>query len=326
MSGERGYTPYNPRGDTRYWLQCAQKVVHDYQAHWPLTVRQIFYRMVAMYDFPKKESDYGKLVNIVSKARRCSMLGSPHGIPFAAIRDDRGTAQDAFYYDSPGHFLDALVSYAQNYRIDRWQDQPVHLELWCEAAGMVPILSRVARPYGLRVSSGGGYDSVTAKHKLAKRVQERFQEDGIKTLVLHVGDFDPSGEDLSMVLGEDVLMMVSQLLWDDGRVRRDAFELERVALTGEQVVEREIETAPPKPTDSRMQGFVNRHPDIVDQLGTTDIAAQLEALEPQALTDLFENMIEQYIDHDAYDQVLDRERTQRDELVAQLTEWRETQP
>jgi hypothetical protein len=318
----RGYTAYRPKADTLHWLRCAQAVISDYRSSWPLTVRQVFYRMVAAHDFPKREADYQRLVGIIAKARRASLVSSDNAIPFEAIRDDRGTTRTPFGYEGADDFLDTLVDAAEGFTLMRSDGQPLAVELWCEAAGMVPIVEQLSRPFGLRVSSGGGYDSVTAKHKLATRAVERWNESELPTRVLHVGDFDPSGENLCDVLRDDVLMMVSQRCWADGRMRRDVFDVERVALTAQQVIDRNVITAPPKPSDARTARFARKYAWVADELGTDDISAQLEALRPDELTALLREAIETHLDRDAYDELLDREREIRDDLAERLRTWR----
>ena len=54
---------------------------------------------------------------------------------------------------------------------------------------MVPQAERVAHFYGIAVYSAGGFDSTTIKQAVAQRVLTRDRP----TLVLHVGDHDPSG-------------------------------------------------------------------------------------------------------------------------------------
>lgn len=326
MSGLRGYVEFNPTAETAYWLERAQLVVDDYRSSWPLTVRQVFYRMVAAHGFPKREADYKRLVGIIAKARRASLVGSDHGIPFAAIRDDRGRAVDPFYYAGELDFVDSVAGYAESYRIDRRSDQPQLVELWCEAAGMVPIVTEIADPYGLRVSSGGGYDSVTAKHQLATRAAALWKAEGRPTLVLHVGDFDPSGENLCDVLRDDVTHMVTQQI--GGRVLsegRRAFDVQRVALTARQVVDRQVITAPAKPTDARQAAFLAKYDWLVEELGTESIAAQLEALEPAELSELMREAIVERLDRDVYDETLARERDQRESLIARIDAWRESE-
>jgi hypothetical protein len=324
---DRGYIDYNPQAKNLHWLRCAQEVIEDYRANWPLTVRQVFYRMVASYGFPKLEKDYKALAQIIARARRASSLGSPNGIPWEAIRSGRGTQEDPYYFGGPGDFVESVEGWARGYRQNRWDGQAQQIELWCEAEGMVPTVVSVAQPYSLRVSSGGGYDSVTAKHKLANRVSAIFKEYGLKTIVLHVGDFDPSGDGMWEVMREDVAFMVAQQCWEHtqgyvARVYEDIFDIERVGLTGRQVIDRGIITAPPKDTDSRMAAFLDKHWEIRDELGTDDIAAQLEALEPPELVALFDTAIRGYLDEDVYNDALADELSTRNELVGQVKDWR----
>lgn len=96
------------------------------------------------------------------------------------------------------------------------------------------------------------------------------------------------------------------------------FTVERVALTGEQVVERQVITAPPKASDSRTAGFVERNWETVEALGTEDISAQLEALTPAELRELVSGVIEDHLDTEVYQDVLDEERGVRKDLAERL--------
>lgn len=81
----RGYIEnYNPQAKTRELLAQAQAVLDEYRQYWPLTCRQIFYRLVGAYSYDKTEAAYGRLCHHLANARRARW------IPFAAIRDDRG--------------------------------------------------------------------------------------------------------------------------------------------------------------------------------------------------------------------------------------------
>lgn len=313
-----GYTSYSPPKAQLYWLQCAQEILAEYRDELPLTVRQIFYRLVASYDYAKTEAAYGKLAAMMTRARRASMLsredrGTTPLIPFHAIRDDKLRARQGHFYDGVEEFQTSIVESADYYELDRQQGQPQHIEMWCEAQGMLPVLASIADPYSIRVSSSGGYDSITTKHNLARRVSERYEEGDMNTLLLHVGDFDGSGEDMFSNLRNDVGKMVRQLTGS-----RAAFECQRVALTAEQVIERDVITAPPKPTDSRSRGFVENNWQVVDHLGHEDISAQLEALTPTDLRELFTEVIEGHLDTEVYQARLADEERQRTALVSML--------
>lgn len=324
-----GFVAYNPKPEAAYWLECARKVIYAYRQYWPLTARQVFYRLVAEYNYDKTEKAYGRLANILARARRAHPINSTIGIPFEAIRDDRMRYEDAHFFADAAAYHAAVLSEAKRFRIDRQEGQEQIIEMWCEAGGMVPLLVEIADPYTIRVSSGGGYDSVTSKYLLSQRAIERAER-GIKTVVLHVGDFDGSGEDMADVLHQDVLTMVAQKVYsakwrpkdldDDARVRwaLDFFSLERVALTEEQVIDYNVITAPTKPSDSRSRGFIDAHPDLVSHLGTTEISAQLEALTPPDLQALLTDAITSHIDRPAFDATLVKEKAIRDDLIPKV--------
>lgn len=312
---EHGYTSYRPSAEKRVWLERTRAVLAEYKDELPLTVRQIFYRLVATYDYAKTEKAYGQLAHMLTRARRASLLkdSTCPTIPFGAIRDDKLRSNVANSYEDPPHFADSVAQWAADYRLDRQEGQPTYVEMWCEAQGMLPVLRGIAEPYTIRVSSSGGYDSITTKHNLARRVAKRWSEEQRPTLVLHVGDFDGSGEDMFTNLRDDVGTMVYQFTesWD-------AYDVERVALTAEQVIERNVITAPPKPSDSRTRAFVDRHWEVVEWAGSDEISAQLEALTPTDLRELFEEVITGHLDQDEREKVLAREEEEREALVAKV--------
>lgn len=348
----RGYAAWKPKAEAAYWLTQVREVLADYKQEWPLSNRQLFYRLVAERGYSKTEKDYDDLTKIVSRGRRAGY------IDWAAIRDGGlGTGSPANFYDDADDFYDTVKSAATAMQLDRQRGQKQVIELWCEAGGMFPILSGIANPYSCRANTGGGYDSVTAKHRLAVRVAERAKV-GLPTLVLHVGDFDGSGENMCDVLRDDAgqmaLTQVARALaatnaapvgdpalddfndapgwvWDDivdvrnGEVSNRFYDyvdgfisIERVALTGEQVVERSVITAPAKKSDSRTTGFIERNYETVEALGTEEISAQLEALTPAELRELVTEVIEGHLDMDVYEEVLAEEEEVRDDLAKRL--------
>lgn len=336
MSSIHGYVPYRPGKYARSVLRAVKAVLIEYEA-WesPLTVRQVFYRLIAEYGYPKTEQAYGSLGGYMARSRRAyqdaviegvrtqglktkeaneAALESDVLIPFAWVRDEKGHSVQESAFDNEEDFLDSVRDWAENMKLDRMQGQDYQIELWCEAAGMVPLMREIAEPYGVRVSSGGGYDSVTAKHQLATRVVREYGNNRRPTLVLHIGDFDPSGEGMYETLRDDVGQMVA----DYGVPY--ALTVRRVALTEDQVIEWNVETAPPKPLDSRARGFVDAHPDACDHFGSEDITAQLEALTPPDLRRLMTEALEGVIDQDAYDGVLAEEREIRERLAERLAD------
>lgn len=329
-----GYQPYKPKDYTQTVLRAVKSVLIEYRA-WdrPMTVRQIFYRLVAQYGFDKTENAYGSLVGYIARSRRAyqhaiiddvrergvsgkeaqeKAINDDLLIPFTWIRDERGSTVTVTSYEDVDEYVEAVRREIEYLQKDRAAAQPRALELWCEAQGMVPLLREIAQPYGLRVSSGGGYDSVTAKHRLAQRIVHTWNSERRPSTVLHIGDFDPSGEGMFDSLSADVNEMVWQF------VGGEPVDFQRMGLTGEQVMEMEVETAPPKPTDSRYRGFLAAHPDVREHFGSDNITVQLEALAPPELVELIQTSIAEHVDQDAMAATEVEEDKLRDDICKRL--------
>lgn len=157
----RGFAPWNPRPETLALVGDVETVLADYRDYLPLTIRQVFYRLVSTRGFLKSETAYARLCETMNRARRAGL------IDFASIRDDGAARYEATSWHDAGTFRAAMRATAQRFRLDRQAGQPVRLWVLCEAAGMAPMLARAANPFGVPVLTSGGVDSVTAKHDLA---------------------------------------------------------------------------------------------------------------------------------------------------------------
>ncbi|WP_346763913.1 hypothetical protein [Rhodobacter sp. SGA-6-6] len=287
-SRPRGYIEhYNPQAKTRELLAQAQAVLDEYRQYWPLTCRQIFYRLVGAHGYDKTEAAYGRLCHHLANARRARM------IPFAAIRDDGVTTKYNLHWDDRDAFIAHLRYLSSNYKRDKLAGQEYHIEVWCEAAGMLPQLHDAASPYSVQVYSSGGFDSLTAKKDLADRIC-RIEK---PTVILHLGDYDPSGESIFDSVAEDVAAFVEA----DRRHGLITVQFERVALTASQVRIYDLPTAPPKATDSRSKGWTG---------GT----CQLEALPPDIIAQILREAIERHIDFVQYGMDEASEKREREEV------------
>lgn len=201
-----------------------------YREHWPLTVRQIFYRLVGVYGYDKTDQAYKRLCNCLVMARRARV------ITFDAIRDDGWSRSNPDCWDNPDHAWSAFQATAEEYIKNKRTNQPYDVYLLAEAAGMLPQLARVAGPYSVPAMSSGGFDSLTVKYDMAAEVKQNRKP----AIFLHVGDYDPSGVCIFDSLAADVIA------FSDGMA-----SFERVALTPEQIAEYNLPTAPAKATDRR---------------------------------------------------------------------------
>ena len=277
-------TDWRPQRATLGLLEQVAHVLAEYSDHLPLTLRQVFYRLVAEHGFDKTERSYERLLDAMGNARRAGI------IPFDSIRDDGITDVSPSAYSGKEHFLEVVQGAASRFRLNRQVGQAATIEVWCEAAGMVPQLVRVADPYGISVYSSSGFPSITAKHQAAERVRDEGA-----VIFLHIGDHDPSGVHVFSSFEEDVTAWVDSL---------GGFGLfERVAVTPAQVDAYDLATAPAKKTDRRSFD------------GET---CQAEALGPDILAAILTTAIESHFDLTAYREILRDEDEQRAELMVEV--------
>lgn len=287
----RGFiSGYRPRGANVDLLEAVQSVLTMYQDQLPLTIRQVFYVLVGKYDYEKTEAAYKRLCELLANARRGGV------IPFDHIRDDGPSAMKPPLWDSGDQWLSSIKLSANRVRLSPWNLQPRYVEVICEAGGMVPMLARVADPYGITVRSGGGFDSITAKHELA----QHYARQGKPVTVLHVGDHDPSGEALWTNLSEDVGAFCQALGAE--------FSVQRIAVTKDHQQTYNLPTAPPKKDDKRS----------VWKEG--DQTVQAEALPPDILQSIVRDAIEANLDLDQLAETRRMEQQTRDKLSAVLSD------
>lgn len=285
----RGLTPWRMNTDSAAVVDAVQGVLEEYRDHLPLTIRQVFYRLVALEVLGKTERDYKALCEKVNRARRAEL------VPFDAIRDDGLTLRPGHDFTDLADALEYFDRLAHGARFDLQGGQAQRLVLWCEAAGMVPQLERVAGPYGIDVVSSGGFDSLTAKHDMACKLGEAPHE------VLHLGDFDPSGVHVYSSLAEDVNALASDL-------GLEPVAFTRLAVTPAQIARLQLPTAPPKVTDRR----------AFDGAGTV----QAEAIPPDELARIVGAAITSRIDPDVYREAVRQRDQWREDLQAALRQGR----
>lgn len=290
MARPKGYADWKPTRDTQQVLIAVSKILEEYRQYLPMTARQIFYRLVGGYGYPKTERAYKNLTNHLVRARRARM------IPFGVIRDDETVNHRPFDFANPTEFWNYQIQLAEEYQRQRQTGQPQYIEVWCEAGGMVPQLGQVTHPFGIPVHSAGGFLSVTAIYETAKRIANR----DMPTVLLHIGDFDPSGDSIFQVIEEDVGAFVWEMAGDEWFMPR------RLAVLGEHVGEYELETAPPKRSDSRSAKWEREN---------SEDTAQAEAFAPDVLSNLLKEAIEDYTDADKLDRTEAQERLESEKLV-----------
>src|SRR5262245_57118714 len=90
----------------------------------PMTVRQVFYRLVSRGAIGKTEAEYkGTVCRLLTGMRRAGE------IPYGYVADNTRWMRKPTTHES---MQDALAATAQFYRRDLWQDQNAYVEVWLE--------------------------------------------------------------------------------------------------------------------------------------------------------------------------------------------------
>jgi hypothetical protein len=263
--------PASHRPDWRTLLQRAAEIVNGYNT--AVTLRQLFYRLVAEALLPNTTNAYKSLSKYTADARRAAT--------FPALMDRGRMIHRYTSFVGPVKARKWLVSI---YRRDRTEGQTVSLYLGVEKAGIVEQLQAWFGDLGVPVLALGGYTSQTYVDDVIADVAAA----GRPAVLLYAGDHDPSGEDIDRDFVERTGC------WDKVR---------RVALTAAQVTEYGLPPQPGKVLDCRAAAFTERHGRLVQ--------VELDALAPDVLRDLFTAAIAEFWDDEAYHTVLQHEGRDR---------------
>ena len=297
MSGP-GNETRNPLGYLHGWkpyrkgqimLAQVQKILGEYSEHLPLTCRQIYYRMIGEFGHPKGKKFEGSLYTLLVNARRAQM------IPFEHIRDDGIMSCGGSWHDDVDSVWRTIDGTLRHAPFNRQDGQPQRMEVWCEAAGMVPQLRSITHEYSIPVFSSGGFNSLTA----IRQIVDDCVAYGEDTVVLHLGDYDPSGVSIFERVRDDVTAFLKD---DDPAVN---FEAARVCLTRPQIDEHKLPMDAITTRDQRSLTWLRQ--------GRTQ-KCELEALAPDVVAKLLPDAIEDRIDTEALQEAKVREKRDRSGL------------
>ncbi|MFF9043290.1 hypothetical protein [Streptomyces parvulus] len=259
----------------------AEEICRDYAAQgFDLTLRQLYYQFVSRDLLPNKQSEYKRLGSVVNDARLAGLLDWDYIVD--RTRNLRGLG----HWDSP-HSV--IRSAAAGYRTERWADQPHRVEVWIEKDALVGVIAGVCQRYDVDYFSCRGYTSQSELWGAAQRMI-RYENAGQKPVIIHLGDHDPSGVDMTRDIRERLALFEADV------------EVRRIALNMDQVEEHEPPPNPAKLTDSRATGYIREY-------GRS--SWELDALEPTLLDRLIEEEIWAWRDLDLWDRAttaMDRER------------------
>ncbi len=266
---------FHPR--TKVLLQQIIRVTEEYAAQgYRLTLRQLYYQLVAHGIFENLQKNYAKLSDLLGEARMSGL------VDWEVIEDRIRVPKFPNQFDDIKNGIDTL---ARVYRLDRWQNQANYVEVWVEKDALSGVLEPITNDFHVRLLVNRGYSSISAIHDAAMRFLEEEKEKSC--FVFYFGDFDPSGEDMVRDIDTRLLEFGCSV------------EVRKIALTMEQIREYNPPPNPAKTTDPRSGEYISQH---------GEESWELDALQPSALNDLLVSNIKLLLDRESFDQVIEKEK------------------
>lgn len=231
--------------------QAIVNVLNEIPRSMKVTVRQLFYLLVARRVIPNIIQAYSRFDRILVNLRR------------------RRPEIDTRIVDRTRPLYRGELSL--------WEEQEFYVEVWLEKDALSSLVKQVTSVYGCALQVTRGYPSLTVIRDLSERVPK-----GSRLVLLYLGDFDPSGQDIFRHISEESEKRFSNVI------------VEKVALKKEDIRKYGLPPIPAKRTDPRYKKFAKKH---------GNRAVELDALPPNILLEKVRNAILRFTDPKAQAQV-----------------------
>lgn len=267
-------------------------ILADYEAQgFRLTLRQLYYQLVARDIIPNNLRSYKNTGNLVSDARQAGL------IDWRMIEDRNRDTVIPSHWDSPA---DIVAVAARQFRINKWENQPWHIEIMVEKDALSGVLEPTCTGLDIGLTANKGYSSSSTMYEIGRRIGYQRDRMGKNPLVVYLGDHDPSGIDMTRDVEERLEMYSGGLL-----------KVVRIALNMNQVEEWNPPENPAKATDSRFEAYYQKY---------GESSWELDAVEPVQLANLVTDIVMQHRDDALWVEALEKENRMR----RQLTKFAET--
>lgn len=269
-------------------------IAHVVAQYERISCRGVAYRLVSLINLPKTEKAFDNVEDHLKKMRRDGT------IPYWKIVDGTRTRRQVFSASTLG---DAMQGFHDQYRRDYWQHQPDAVEVWCEKDALTGVLNPVCEKYGVPFIATRGFPSLTLLYESTLEMKRRNK----RTVVLYMGDHDPSGRCLSDGLEADLREFGA-----DARVRRLGLEPYHIAAHELPTHGFKLIAKGPRKgqiADTRAPAFMKKY---------GDRTAELDALPPDIMAQTLEHAIKQYIDWDSWKAIEEQEAREQQVIIPEL--------
>jgi hypothetical protein len=285
------------RADSLKLVGQCNTIIKEYQAQgFVLTLRQLYYQLVSRDIIANKQSEYKRVGAILNDARLAGL------IDWKAMEDRTRNVASVAHWASP---QDIITQVARQYHIDKWDDQPTRPEVWIEKDALTGVIEGVCSELDISYFSCRGYTSQSEMWEAAQRFIG-YAKHGQTTRIIHLGDHDPSGQDMS----RDIEERISGFMTHHGY--GGFFDFTRVALNMDQIEQYKPPPNPAKSSDTRFEGYRAEY---------GDESWELDALAPSVFTQLIRNEVMTVRDEELWAVQVEREEKERELLLTTSIRW-----
>ena len=284
---------------TEFREKQSQQVIdaaNELRDFWPLTLRQIHYRLVSNGTRKNTRSAYNDLSKLIKWMR------IDEKIPWYAITDRVRSVSAKRGFENLEQFINQeLRNMFNGYSRCRVQGQEKYIEVWVEKDTLKKIFEDVVWPYCMRCVVCRGYQSVSFLADFYQRAT-RAIELGQDPIILYFGDLDASGVQMFEATQETL----------ENEMDLAGVTFKRCGLLPEHISRYSLPNNPDavKKNDTRYKAFVKRF---------GHLAVELDAVPPRELQNLIRESIEAEIDLDRFQ----TERIQEDVDREKIKQFRD---
>lgn len=274
----RTYKPKFFNDEHQLIIDQANEIIEEFENDgYDLTLRQLYYQFVSRGWLENKFKVYKWLGGIIGDARLAGQIS------WDTIVDRTREVKTLGHWNTPAEILHTA---ANGFHIDKWgpEYQITRVEVWVEKEALAGVVGRVCDRLDVPFFCCRGYVSLSEMHAGAQRMIKYYKEYGQVPQIIHLGDHDPSGINMT----DDIKNRMHLF-----GVPRDVDCLvERVALSM-----RQIEQFNPPPNDAKLTD--SRSKKYVSIYGNK--SWELDALNPKQLDKIITDAVLQYRDEEGWE-------------------------
>jgi len=291
MSHFEKFNDWNPRKSTLTLVNNALEA-YEVMKNYDPTLRTLFYQLVSDGHTDNTNRAYKNLGNTLRKARDAGLF------PWDALSDNNRTYNAGWRKNDT---VEELISDLTVW-LNIWEGQENYVEVWVEKDAQAGTVRSAVQPYRCHWMACKGYLSATMAYDAGQRFKTARRM-GKKCHLIHLGDHDPSGIDMTRDNSSRILKY--------SRGWMDDLETHRIALTRDQVDEYN------PPANGIDTGFKENDPRAIDYIPEHGMVSwELDALKPKILVPIIQSKLENLIDMDKMN-----ERKKEEEEAGEELDW-----